>query len=330
MPNNLSEQQKKQASLYLNNAMSIASKRKFEKELKTNLILRTYVDELKNMLETTRVFSVLSPSNELLQGNRNILKNNIQSVENQQTSGLRINDLLAKIKNGIVAIVKVRQPVWAVATYIIIGIVGGRLLLGPTGEKPLDLNGNGQLDMNKVISSGLLDDVQIDRSTLSPSTIKFVSNVDNRFNVSGDVNDQDIKKLLYYMLLNNEDQNKRLEAGRLINRIAPNQETQMVLISSVLSERNTQVKLQSMRTLGNYQTTSELVDACKRILLDERDPKVRLEALTLLENSRSSDLIPLLEVVIKMDDDISVRNKADKLLDELQKPVAIEKTEVAR
>ncbi len=330
MPNNLSEQQKKQASLYLNNAMSIASKRKFEKELKTNLTLRTYVDELKNMLETTRMFSVLSPSNELLQGNRNILKNNIQSVSNQQTSGLQINDLLAKIRNGIVAIVKARQPVWAVATYIIIGIVAGRLLLGPVGKKPLDLNGNGQLDMNKVISSGLLDDVQIDRSALSPSTIKFVSNIDDRFNVSGDVNDQDIKKLLYYMLLNNEDQNKRLEAGRLINRIAPNEETQMVLISSVLSERNAQVKLQSLRTLGNYQTTSELVDACKRILLDERDPKVRLEALTLLENSRSSDLIPLLEVVIKMDDDISVRNKADKLLDELQKPVAIEKTEVAR
>ena len=103
-----------------------------------------------------------------------------------------------------------------------------------------------------------------------------------------------------------------------------------MLISSVLSESDYQVKLQSIKTLGNYQTNTEIVDACKRILLDERNSKVRLEALGILENSRSSDLIPLLEVVSKMDDDFSVRNKAGKLLNDLQKPVAIESTEVAQ
>jgi hypothetical protein len=330
MPNNLTEQQKKQASLYLNNAMSISSKRKFEKELRSNLTLQAYLDELTHMLETTREFSTLSPSDELLQGSRNLLRHEIQAIENSQITESWFNVVFDKIRSGITSIIKVRQPVWAIATYIVIGVIAGRLLLGPSGDRPLDLNGNGNLDMDKVISSGLLDDVQIDKLPLAPSSVKFVSNIDDRFNVTGDVNDQDIKKILYYMLLNDEDKNKRLEAGRLINRIAPNEETQMVLISSVISEQDSQVKLQSIRTLNNYQTTDELTDACKRILLDERDPKIRLEALTILENKKSSDLIPLLEVVIKMDDDSSVRDKADKLLDELQKPTAIENTEVAR
>jgi hypothetical protein len=57
---------------------------------------------------------------------------------------------------------------------------------------------------------------------------------------------------------------------------------------------------------------------------------MRLESLNILENNMSSDLIPLLEIVNKMDDDGSVRNKANKLLTELQKPVSIENNEVTR
>ena len=329
MPNNLTEKQKQQASLYICNALSIADKREFEKKIKSNLTLKTYVDELKNTIETTREFSTLKPSDEFLQGNRNLLKGRLQQLENEKTNK-SIVQLLDKAKNGITSIFKVRQPVWAVATYIVIGLIAGRLFLGPGGDKPLDLNGNGDMDINKIIDSGLLSDLNIDQSQLAPSSVKFVSNVDNRFNISGNVDDQDVRKILYYLLLNDENKDNRLEAGRLIDRIAPNNETQMVLISSLLSESDSQVKLQSIKTLGNYQTTTEIVDACKRILLDERNSKIRLEALALLEDSKSSELIPLLEVVSKMDDDYSVRNKADKLLNDLQKPVSIESTEVAQ
>ena len=327
MPNKLTDQQKKQAALYLSGALSITAKRKFEEELKSNLTLQTYLDELRNTIETTREFSTLLPSDELLQGNRNLLRGKIRTLESKPVKGLQI---VEKLKNILTSIVKVRQPVWAVATYIVIGVIIGRILLGPTGDKPLDLNNNGNLDMNKVIDSGLLSDIQIDQSALSPSSVKFVSNVDSKFNVSGSVDDQDIKKILYYLLLNDENKDNRLEAGRLIKRISPNNETQMVLISSVLSDYDPQIKLQSIKTLGNYQSSSELVDACKRILLDEHDAKIRLEALNILESSKSSELIPLLEVVGKMDDDALVREKANKLLDELQKPVSIENTEAVR
>ena len=80
----------------------------------------------------------------------------------------------------------------------------------------------------------------------------------------------------------------------------------------------------------SYQTTTELVNACKRILLDDRNYEMRLESLNILENNKSSDLIPLLEVVSKMDDNSTVRDEANKLLDELQKPVSIESTEVTQ
>ena len=329
MPNNLTEKQKQQASLFISNALSIAAKREFEKELKSNLTLKTYVDELSNTVETTREFSTLKPSDELLQGNRNLLKGKLQQLENEKANGSVIQ-LLEKAKNGVASIFKVRQPVWAIITYVVIGLVAGRLFLGSSGDKPLDLNGDGNLDINKIISSGLLSDLDIDQSALSPSSVNFVSNVDDRFNVSGDVEDQDIRKILYYLLLNDENKDNRLEAGKLINKMAPNNETQMVLISSVLSESDSQVKLQSIRTLGNYQINNEIVDACKRVLLDERNSKVRLEALEILENSKSSDLIPLLEVVSKMDDDYSVRNRAGRLLNDLQKPVAIESTEAVQ
>jgi len=330
MPNKLSDQLKKQAALYLSNGMSISAKRKFEKELKSNLTLKTYLDDLKYTIETTREFSTLRPSDELLQGSRNLLKGKIQLLETEQVAGSVFSNIFEKIRNGAASIFTVKQPVWAVATYIVIGLIAGRLLLSPSGETALDLNGDGNLDMTKVVDSGLLSDINIDKSPLSQSSVKFVSNVDNRFNVSGSVNDNDVKKILYYLLLNDEDIEKRLEAVKLINKMVPNNETQMVLISSVLSESDAQVKLQSMKTLNDYQSTPELLDACKKILLDEHNADMRLEALSILEKNKSSDLIPLLEVVSKMDEDNSVQNKANKLLDELQKPLSIENTEVVQ
>lgn len=330
MPNNISEQQKKQAALYICNALSITSKRKLEQELKTNSELRNYVNELKSSIETTREISTIGPSEEFLQGSRNLLRGKIQVLSNKKTIGSLLSGFLNKIKNGIVSLAKTRQPVWAVATYVIIGLLVGRLLITPDSNKPIDISGQEKVDMNKLIQSGVLSDLRIDQSTLSPSSIKLASHTDNRFNVSGNVNDKNIRQILYYLLLNDEDIDNRYLAGKQIKRITPNRESQMVLISSVLSETDQRVKLQSMETLSQYQSSPDLINACKRILLDDHNFTMRLESLNILEKNMSSDLIPLLEVVSKMDDDSSVREKANELLTELQKPIFIENIEVTQ
>lgn len=328
MPNKISEQQKKQAALYICNALSITAKRKMEQELKTNSGLQDYINELKSAIETTRSISTIGPSKEFLQGSRNLLRGRIQVFNNKKSANSLLS-MLDKIKSGITLITKKRQPVWAVAVYILIGLIAGRLLLTP-GGKPIDINGQETLDMNQLIQSGVLSDLQIDQSTLSPSSIKLVSHTDERFNVSGNINDKNIRKILYYLLLNDDDINNRYEAGKQIKRITPDSESQMVLIASILSDTDQRVKLQSMKTLTNYQSSPDIINACKRILLDDPDYTMRLESLNILGENMSNDLIPLLEVVSKMDDDDSVRDKATELLTELQKPVSIENKEVTQ
>ena len=330
MPNKISEQQKKQAALYICNALSITSKRKLEQELKTNSELLDYVNELKSTINTTREISTLGPSEEFLQGSRNLLRGKIQVLSNKKTTGSTLSAFLNKIKNGITSIAKTRQPVWAIATYVIIGLLVGRLLITTDSNKPIDISGQEKVDMNKLIQSGVLSDLRIDQSTLSPSSIKLASHTDNRFNVSGNVNDKNIRQILYYLLLNDEDIENRYLAGKQIKKITPNRESQMVLISSVLSETDQRVKLQSMGILSQYQSSPDLINACKRILLDDHNFTMRLESLNILEKNMSSDLIPLLQVVIKMDDDSSVRDKANELLTELQKPISIENIEVTQ
>ena len=184
--------------------------------------------------------------------------------------------------------------------------------------------------MDNLIQSGVLSDLQIDQSTLSSSSIKLVSHTDNRFNVSGNVNDKNIKQILYYLLLNDDDTDNRYQAGKQIKRITPNNESQMVLISSVLSETNPRVRKQSMETLSQYQSSAELINACKRILLDDRNHEMRLESLNILEKNKSIDLVPLLEVVSKMDDNSKVRLKARELLTDIQKPISIENNEATQ
>ncbi|MEE9574142.1 MAG: HEAT repeat domain-containing protein [Candidatus Neomarinimicrobiota bacterium] len=329
MPNKISEQQKKQAALYICNALSITAKRKIEQELKTDSGLQDYINELKSAIETTRSIATIGPSKEFLQGSRNLLRGRIQDFNNKKSANSLLSSTLDKIKSGVTLISKKRQPVWAIAAYILIGLIAGRLLLTP-GNKPIDINGQETLDMNQLIQSGVLSDLDINQSTLYPSSIKLVSNKDDRFNVSGNINDKNIRKILYYLLLNDDDINNRYQAGKQIKRLTPDGESQMVLISSILSETDQRVKRQSMETLANYQSSPDIINACKRILLDDPDYTMRLESLNILRRNMSNDLIPLLEVVSKMDDDDSVRDKATELLTELQKSVSIENKEVTQ
>ena len=330
MPNNISEHQKKQAALYICNALSITAKRKLEQDFKTDSVLLNYVNELKSSIEKTREISTIGPSEEFLKGSRNLLRGKILTISNKETTGSILLNILDNIKNGIASIAKSRQPVWAVATYIVIGLIAGRLLLTPGGNKPINITGQEIVDMDNLIQSGVLSDLQIDQSTLSSSSIKLVSHTDNRFNVSGNVNDKNIKQILYYLLLNDDDIDNRYQAGKQIKRITPNNESQMVLISSVLSETNPRVRKQSMATLSQYKSSTDLINACKRILLDDRNHEMRLESLNILEKNKSIDLIPLLEVVSKMDDNSKVRLKARELLTDIQKPISIENNEATQ
>jgi len=330
MPNKLTEKQKKQASLYVCNALSISAKRKIELEMKTNTELSNYINELKFTINTTRQISTIGPSKELLQGSRNLLHGKIQVINRGKSSASFYYSILNNIKSGVSFVAKKQQPVWAVATYVIIGLLAGRLLFFPSADKPIDISGQENVDMDKLIQSGALSDLRIDQSTLSPSSIKLASHSDERFNVSGNVNDKNIRQILYYLLLNDEDIDNRYQAGKQIKRITPNNESQMVLISSVLSETDQRVKMQSMETLAQYQSSTELIDACKRVLLDDRNYKMRLESLNILERNKSSDLIPLLEIVGEMDDNSKVRAKAQELLTELRKPISIENNEVTQ
>jgi|GEM_PF-373256 len=327
MPKQISKQQKKQAVLYACNALSITAKRRFEQDLKTHPALKEYLDELKSTIQTTREIETLRASEELLQGNRNLLRNRIQIEASKQSNISKIVQNIKNVLPRIKSIVNVRQPIWAVATYVIIGLIAGRLLLSPNDDKTIDISGQNKVDMNKLIQSGLLSDIQINQSTLSPASVKLISDTDSRFNVSGNVNDQNIRQILYYLLLNDKNIDNRFEAGKLINRITPDNESRRVLIASVLSEKDQKVKLQSMKTLSQYQTSKDLMNACKRILIDDRNAEMRLEALSILGKNKSGDIIPLLEVVSEMDDDSIVRGRAKELLVELQKPVSIENNE---
>lgn len=330
MHSKITELQKKQVFLYLCNAVSSTAKRGIEQELRANSELQNYANELKSVIETTRIFSTIKPSKEFLQGNRNLLHGRIQIINNKESVGSILLTVLNKIKSRVTAIAKAQQPVWAVATYVIIGLLAGRLLFSPVGDKPIDIGSQEKVDMNKLIQLGVLSDLRINQSALSPSSIKLVSHSDNRFHVSGNVNDNNIRQILYYLLLNADNIDKQYKAGKLIKKITPNSESRMVLISSILSETDQRVRLQSMETLSRYQSSPNLINACKRILLDDHNSEMRLEALNILANNMSNDLIPLLQVVSRIDDDYSIRDKANELLTELQKPVFIENNEVTQ
>ena len=322
------ESQKKQVALYLCDELNPAQRRIFEERLTVDQELQHYSKEFQTTLKITNSLKNLRPTDEFLQGNRNLLRGKIAQLDREQ----KTNPVWTKIKNMLQSLYTKfthnKQPVWAVATYVMIAFFAGRLFLTNGVPESIDITSSGPIDMQSVIQSGVLSNIQIDQSRLSPSTIRLASHSDKNFNISGNISDRNIRQILYYLLLNDEDHNNRLKAGNIISRMTPDDELNMVLISSVLSETDNNVRLNSMRMLSNTQPSTNLINASKRVLLDDHNDAMRMEALKILTKTKPDDLIPLLQIVSLMDENAGVRYQAQKYLDENQSPVKIENIEV--
>ena len=307
MPN-ISKKLKEKATLYVMNAMTDQERDLFESSMTTNDALKQYVDELTHTLSLTTHSFDYKPSEEELQGQRNLLRVKTVQLDNIQSNV----PLLEKVSLAFETVLSPRQPIWAVVTYVVIAFIAGQFLSVTPVQDAATHNGFSSSEILGLIQEGALSNVQFEKS--EGDNIRLAVETKQNVDVSGGTNDEIIQHILYYLLLNDANPGKRLQAVSLLKTVPAHDNKKLVLISSILSETNAGVRLRALDLLSQFETDKTIRDACLKILLEDQNEAVRMGALSILANSPSADIVPALRVVSLMDQNEYIRERAVEVM----------------
>jgi len=319
MPDKLSKRLKEQATLYVMDILSPEEKATFEQELERSDQLETYLNEL---LSTLRVVSHLpskQPSETLLQRQRNLLRGRTDIMKAEPFYSLfirKIKDITWSISDFFFF---TGRPAVAAVTFLLIGLIVGRFLLFPTTTPDLPTTPELTVEerIQQIIKAGQLAETQIQPLSNGTNTVAFRLKAEDEIEYAGGLKDETVRELLSYLLLNEANPGKRLKSLKLMSDLTPDEEMKMVLVAALLSDENPGVRLRAIKSLATYPVDKTVQDACTKILLEEQNTAIRMEALNILARNPDEKLIPVLQVVSRLDSNEFIREEAAAILDEL-------------
>ncbi|MFH1852701.1 MAG: HEAT repeat domain-containing protein [Candidatus Neomarinimicrobiota bacterium] len=327
MPDTLSEKLRNQATLYTLDALTNGEREQFIKQLATNPELDALVRELQETLNLTRMATAIKPPEHVLQGQRNLLRGKIELLEAQaQQTSLR--QRMANLWYNLSDRVYVpRQPVWAVATYVMLAFLIGRMAFPTVQTITTMAETPTQPDILQLLESGALSSADIDLQQFDPQSVSFNLKTKKDFNVEGGLNDEAIQQLLFYLLKNDSNPGKRMKAVNLISEARPVAEGKVVLISSLLTDPNPGVRLRAAKSLSTYESDKTLRDACVKVLFEDENEAVRMAVLGILGNNPTEDIVPALKIIAQMDKNEFIRDQARRVADTFSGQIAVERIE---
>ncbi len=310
MSETLAKYLKKQAALYLCDALPADEKTAFQKRLATDADLQTYVEELQNTVSITGAIRHLRPTEEYLESQRNLLKGRIAQIAHKESLSSRFNKFWY---TGIGFLFDRRQPVWAVATYAVIAFMIGRYAVKP--ELPATTETGQQPRIQEILKQGSIRNARLYFTGNQSQPLRVAFETTENMVFSGDLSDDGLQELVQYLVLNDKNVGNRLKAVDLLQAHPIPEDVQLVLISSMLTDVNSGVRLKAARALQQVETSSPtLLQACQKVLLEEENDAVRQEAINILARFPDPSLVPTLRVVSAMDENVYIRNQAKEIL----------------
>ncbi len=310
MSDKLSNTLKEQAILYALNELEDAQVSSFQRQMDQNPRLLNYVEEIKATFSLTSPLAEIKPTEELLQGQRNILRSQIEKINQAEASWYA--QPLKLIQTVFSSLNSYRQPAWAIAAYMALAFFIGSYFSTNTIQQP-ELTPTNYPTVQELIQSGAIHtaDIHIGKND---DPVQFALQASNEVNIAGNVEDKLIRDLLFYLLLNDNNPGNRLKAVKLMEQIEPVNESMMVILSSALTDPNPGVRLKSVRLLHQFNTNPTMVDACLKILLEEKNEAIRMEALSILSSSPSQEIVSTLRVVSLVDENDYIREQTARVL----------------
>jgi hypothetical protein len=201
------------------------------------------------------------------------------------------------------------RPAWSAALLLAIGfsvgILGPRLLRHPTAPS----GGTSQLTASNIsapqpsdtapdlTSSSSLSSLDLHTADVAginvfpaadnePPRVQLQMRARQPFMVSGTVNDDDVKRVLMFVLHNNQrfDPDVRLDAVDLLRARNNDPDVRSALCQAVHTDHNAAVRLKALEALNGAEPQEIIRQTLLDALVDDQNPGVRVEAINALRD----------------------------------------------
>jgi hypothetical protein len=198
------------------------------------------------------------------------------------------------------------RPAWSAALLLIIGfsagILGPRLLRHPAATAipapSADVNTvNGGDTVEPASLNSALSTLDLHTADVAginvfpagdnePPRVELQMKAQRPVTVEGTVDDDDVKRVLLYILRNNErfDPDVRLNAVELLHTRHNDSEVRSVLCHAVHTDRNAAVRLKALEALNGAEPQDIIRKTLLDALVDDQNPGVRIEAINELRD----------------------------------------------
>ena len=141
--------------------------------------------------------------------------------------------------------------------------------------------------------------------------------VDKDIALKGGLDDPTILNMLQYSATHEKDKTRRLRAIKLLSKTAQNPNNEATMISVILNDNEQEIRSFALGTLTSYNINTRIMDTFKTISLRDSSTEIRSAAMEQLYQNADETVVPILALIASNETDITLRNTAQKYLDEI-------------
>jgi hypothetical protein len=132
--------------------------------------------------------------------------------------------------------------------------------------------------------------------------------------VSGDIDDARIRRLLLAAAADPADPGLRVESIDLLSRRGSDDEIRRTMLDALRRDTNSGVRLRAIEALRPFADQPETRQALAHVLLTDSNPGVRTQAIDLLVQGDASDVTGVLQELIRSEENGYVRSRSQRAL----------------
>jgi hypothetical protein len=143
--------------------------------------------------------------------------------------------------------------------------------------------------------------------------------------VKGNINDEQIQKILAHALLTEQNPGVRLQSVSTIAIQKPqDKEIKSALLTSLKTDNNVGVRSETLKALKNFPLDDDIIHGILFVLTHDRNPGIRIAAINYLDSAKvagraiDQDILSVLRDRMHADDNNYVRLRAKAVVEEVQ------------
>ena len=312
------EQLELQVIQYLYGEMDAQERERFEQLLASNSAVQAMVEEEQRFDSAFPLGIQPQIDEERLQGNRWLLRQNLQKELRPQFSiqqwikGLAERPLTVAFQGA------------AMAMTFVLGVMvsGPGVQQGVPTALPTDALGAELAAVSTPLSLVNEDDYEIYQMTVNSydaasGDIDLTFSLASETRVSGNVADQSVHQLMAVALQNDIDSASRLDTINALQPVVSGDQVFEALIYVLTNDQNPGVRYQAVQSLVALSDQERVRDALRFALSEDVNPGVRVEAFNALASYRDEETLNVFRQKMDADSNEYIRTQSRVIIEEL-------------